>query len=135
MIAESLPKILLLIVVCNLAGSGQSESQSATGIEGVIMISPVPPRMTKAAHSGETPLVNAPFAVANERGERVTSFRTDERGRFRVLVAAGRYTVSQADNKSQIRRCGPWSVDVTAAQMSRVQWYCEIGGAPLSTMY
>jgi hypothetical protein len=106
----------------------QTSFASDTGVEGVIAISPVPPRMTREGVSAPEPLMSAPFVVANRNGV-CASFTTDQLGRFRVSVgAAGHYTISQKDHKSQIRRCGPWEVDVVAGQMTKVEWYCETGG-------
>ena len=124
---RKLLRIALLLVMSARFCLGQAQSDSATGIEGVISLSQTPPRMTRADVPGPAPLVNAPFAVENENGA-VASFTTDERGRFRVLVEPGRYTISQQDNKSRIRRCGPWDVDVVAGKMTKVEWYCDTGG-------
>jgi hypothetical protein len=106
---------------------GQTRADSATGVEGEIMISPIPPRMTREDVPSPLPLMNASFVVASG-SDVAASFTTDDQGRFRVLVAAGHYSVSQQDDKSQIRRCGPWDVDVIAGQMTKVEWYCETGG-------
>jgi|SRR5882724_7489856 len=106
---------------------GQTQSNSATGVEGVILISPTPPRMTREDVPSPAPLIDAPFVVRNESGV-AASFTTDDQGRFRILVAAGHYSVSQRDNKRQIRQCGPWEVDVLMGQMTKVEWYCETGG-------
>jgi len=108
--------------------SGQTLSESAVGISGVIAISPTPLRMSREAVPSPEPLLNAPFNVVKEKAV-VASFTTDEQGRFRVSVAPGHYTVSQPE-KSEIRRCGPWEADVVAGQMTKVEWYCEMGGAP-----
>jgi len=121
--------IMLALLIAHLCfWSGETLSESATGIEGVIAISPTPPRMSREAVPSPEPLLNAPFNVVKEKAV-VASFTTDEQGRFRVLVAPGHYTVSQPE-KSEIRQCGPWEVDVVAGQMTRVEWYCEMGGAP-----
>lgn len=129
MTARTLPKIVVLIAAS--VSVVLAQTPGASGIDGRIMISPMPPRMTRTIAFDETPLVNAPFAVADESGRVIASFATDDRGRFRVFVSAGHYTVSQADNKSQIRQCGPWGVDIVAGQMTKVEWYCNMGGAPL----
>jgi len=110
--------------------AGQSQGEPETGIEGRIALSPVPPKMNSEAVSESTPLGTAPFVVTNKEGL-AASFATDEDGRFRVSVAAGHYRVSQQDNKSRIRRCGPWEVDVVAGKMTKVEWYCETGGTRL----
>lgn len=106
----------------------QTQPVSNSGIEGVILISHVPPRMARDTTPSGTPLANAPFVVKNETGA-VASFTTDDQGRFRVLIAPGHYKVSQPANPGRIRRCGSWDVDVAVNKMSEVEWYCENGGA------
>jgi hypothetical protein len=103
---------LLFTFSCFL--SGQTLFESTAGISGVI--------------ASPEPLLNVPFNVVKEKAV-VASFTTDEQGRFRVSVAPGHYTVSQPE-KNEIRRCGPWEADVVAGQMTKVEWYCEMGGAP-----
>ncbi len=120
--------MLALLFTSSCFLSGQTLSESATGIEGVIALSPTPPRMSTETVPSPEPLLNAPFNVVKENAV-VASFTTDEQGRFRVSVAPGHYTVSQPE-KSEIRRCGPWQADVVAGQMTKVEWYCEMGGAP-----
>lgn len=107
-----------------------ARSEPDTGIEGRIAIGPNPPKMNREAASDPVPLRKAPFVVADEKGV-AASFATDDGGRFRVFLAAGRYTISQKDNETKIRRCGPWDVDVVAGKMTSVEWYCDAGGARL----
>lgn len=122
----------LAAAVLNCCGLAQSEATSASGIEGVILISPTPPRMTREAVTERpTPLANASFAVVKETGEAIGNFTTDGQGRFRIATPPGHYRVSQPDNTTRVRRCGPWDVDVAEGQMTKVEWYCEVGGAPL----
>jgi hypothetical protein len=78
-----------------------------------------------------TPLANAPFVVTKEMGEAIAYFSTDAQGRFRVATPPGHYRVLQQDNKGRVRRCGPWDVEVAAGQIAAVEWYCDVGGAPL----
>lgn len=120
--------MLALLFIPSWSLLGQTLSESDAGISGVIALSPTPPRMSREAVASPEPLSNAPFNVVKEKAV-VASFTTDEQGRFRVSVAPGHYTVSQPE-KSEIRRCGPWEADVVAGQMTNVEWYCEMGGAP-----
>jgi hypothetical protein len=125
---HKLAVMLALLITPSCLLSGQTLSESSTGIEGVIAISPTPPRMSREAVSSPEPLMNAPFNVVKENAV-LASFTTDDQGRFQVSVAPGHYTVLQPE-KSQMRQCGPWEADVVAGQMTRVEWYCEMGGAP-----
>jgi hypothetical protein len=72
------------------------------------------------------PLANATFAVEKNDGE-VTSFITDEQGRFRVSLPPGHYKISLKGRKSSIGRFGPFETDVAAGKMTNVQWECDSG--------
>ena len=115
--------VLLLFAV--FFASAQSPSESATGIEGVITISPVQPGPVREGMASSAPLANCDFAVANEKGA-VTSFTTDAQGHFRIALVPGHYTIS-AGRKIGIRGCGPFDVDVTSGKMTSVQWQCDTG--------
>jgi hypothetical protein len=65
--------------------------------------------------------------VEDEKGAEVTSFTTDDQGRFRVPLAPGHYTVSKEGKKRGIGRFGPFPVDVVAGQMTKVAWECDTG--------
>ena len=71
------------------------------------------------------PLRNTQFVVENAAGI-VATFKTDEEGRFRVPLAAGRYTVRSAVVK-KIGRCGPFEVEVDAAGFKKVDFACDSG--------
>jgi len=61
--------------------SGQTQSGSETGIEGVITINPARPGPVRA-DAPVSPLANIAFAVENQKGE-IASFTTDNEGRWR----------------------------------------------------
>jgi hypothetical protein len=105
---------------------GQTQSGSETGIEGVITISPVSAGPVRADAPSSRPLANAAFVVETQTGE-VTSFTTDDQGRFRTALAPGHYKVSRKGRTSSIGRYGPFEVDVVAGKMTNVQWQCDSG--------
>ena len=72
------------------------------------------------------PLANATFVVENKTGE-VTSFTTDDQGRFRGSVPAGHYKVSLRGRKFGIGRFGRFEVDVAPGKMTNVDWNCDSG--------
>ena len=76
--------------------------------------------------ASSAPLANATFVVGNESGG-VTEFTTDEKGRFKVSLEPGHYTVTKKDHQKGIGRYGPFDVDVTAGEMTKVEWQCDTG--------
>jgi len=115
---------LILMAPCVYAD--QTPSAGETGIEGVITISPAQAGPVRDDGPSSKPLVNATFAVENEKGP-VASFTTDGQGHFRTSLPPGHYKVSMQGRKSSIGRFGPFEVDVVAAKMTRVQWECDSG--------
>jgi hypothetical protein len=111
-------------VMCTSFSSGQTQSSSETGIEGVITISPIKAGPVRANAPDSRPLANTAFAVENQKGE-VKSFTTDGDGRFRVPLPPGHYKVSLKDRKSSIGFYGPFETDVIAGQMTKVEWKCD----------
>ena len=121
------PIILVLLVMAACFSSGQTQSGSGTGIEGVITFGPTQGGPIRADTPSSKPLANATFVVENEKGAEVASFTTDDQGRFRVPLAPGHYTVSKEGKKRGIGHFGPFPVDVLAGQISRVTWECDTG--------
>ena len=119
--------VLVFLIMAACFSSGQTQSGSGTGIEGVITFSPTQPGPIRADAPSSKPLANTTFVVENGKGAEVASFTTDEQGRFRVPLAPGHYTVSKKGKKGGIGRYGPFDVDVLADQMTRVTWECDTG--------
>src|SRR5438874_8931628 len=118
--------ILMLLVMSACFSSGQMQSGSGTGIEGVITISPTQPGPIRADTPSSKPLANATFVVENEKGA-VASFTTDDQGRFRTSLPPGHYKVSLKGRKTTIGRFGPFEADVVPGKMTKVQWECDSG--------
>ena len=106
--------------------AGQTPSGAATGIEGVISISPIKAGPVRADAPSSRPFPNATFGVENQNGE-IASFTTDNEGLFQVSLPPGHYKVSFKGRTSSIGRYGPFEVDVVAGQMTKVQWQCDSG--------
>ena len=119
--------ILVLFIMSAWFSSGQTQSESGTGIEGVITFGPTQGGPIRADTPSSKPLANVTFVVENEKGAEVASFTTDDRGRFRVPVTPGHYTVSKEGKKRGVGHYGPFDVDVLAGQMTRVEWECDTG--------
>ena len=118
------PIVSALLFVFSFAT--MAETQPATGLEGVISISPIHGGPERAGVPNSAPYANIDFVVKN--GDAIiTSFKTDDQGRFRIPLAPGHYTVSVKDGKRRIGRHGPFEVDVVAGQIKQVQWTCDSG--------
>jgi hypothetical protein len=115
-----------LIVMAVCASTGQTPSAGESGIEGVITISPANPGPIRADAAASMPLANATLVVEKNNGE-VTSFITDDQGRFRVSLPPGHYKISLKGRKSSIGRFGPFEADVAPGKMTNVQWECDSG--------
>ena len=124
-----LPKLRTILVVLGVSCCfcwGQTQSELETGVEGVITIGPIHGGPSVAGIPSSKPLANTAFVVENEKGI-VTSFTTDDEGRFRISLTPGHYTVSIKDKKIGIGRYGPFDVDVVAGKMTKVEWQCDTG--------
>jgi hypothetical protein len=115
--------IILVLLVMSLS-SAQTPTGSGTGLEGVITVSPIHPGPTREGVPNSGPLANCTFAVQNVKGT-VTSFTTDDQGRFRIPLAPGHYAVSMTERR--IRHCGPFDVDVVDGKMTKIEWRCDTG--------
>ena len=121
--------VVLFALFCR-AGLAQPPStpkaESETGVEGVIVVSPIHGGPSKRGDPDSAPLANTEFLVVKENSA-VASFKTDDQGRFRISLPAGHYTISRKEGKAAIGGYGPFEVEVTAGQMKRVQWSCDSG--------
>jgi len=97
-----------------------------TGIEGVITLGPTHGGPVRPGMESSRPLANATFIVGNDSGA-VAEFTTDDKGHFKVSVTPGHYTVTKKNQQKGIGRYGPFDVDVTAGQMTKVAWQCDTG--------
>ena len=124
---QSLPIVLLLSIMLSFSlAQAQTAPDGKTGVEGVVTVSPVHGGPTRVGVPDSRPLASTDFVVQDAKGQ-VTSFTTDNQGQFRILLAPGHYTVSIKERRGGIGRYGPFDVDVTAGQITKVQWQCDTG--------
>jgi hypothetical protein len=124
----SIIPLLLGLCACAVLADAQSTPQSAagTGLEGSISVSPIQGGPTRQGVADSKPLPSTAFIV--KQGDRiVTSFETDEQGRFRVSLPPGHYTIAKKDWKGGLGNFGPFEVEVTQGPMKSVQWTCDTG--------
>ena len=118
---------LAFLLMSGSLASAESDSARGSGIEGVVMVSPIWPGPIKKGSEkpNVAPVGSAVFSVANEKGT-VTSFTTDSEGRFRLSLSPGHYVVSLAEYRFA-RPCGPFEIDVESGKMTKVEWRCDSG--------
>ena len=123
---------LLLILLTPLICVAQAETQSmpspepGTGLEGSISLHGISGGPVKQGVPDSKPLANTTFVV--KKGDlTITSFTTDDQGRFRISLPPGHYSISKKDWNSRVGFYGPFPVDITAGQIKKVQWNCDTG--------
>src|SRR6478609_7600798 len=124
---RKVPLFLALLLTYGSVSFGQIEPDRATGIEGVITVSPTRPGPIRAGSDipNAAPLPNAVFTIGNEKGV-VRSFTTDSEGRFQVTLKPGHNVVTLAEHRFP-RPCGPFEIDVESAKITKVEWRCDTG--------
>ena len=127
MLRANLALFLALLLMNGSLASAESDSSKGSGIEGIVMVSPIWPGPIKKGSEkpNMAPVAGAVFSVANEKGT-VTSFTTDSGGRFRLSLSPGHYVVSLAEYRFA-RPCGPFEIDVESGKMTKVEWRCDSG--------
>ena len=118
--------LALLMFSCLMSLAEESASAGETGVEGIILISPTRGGPVRPGMETSAPLREIEFVV-RKGDETVATFKTDAEGKFRVPLSPAHYTVSRANWVGRIGRYGPFEVDVTAGQMSKVKWTCDSG--------
>jgi len=116
---------ILFALLCMTITLSVSAADLATGLEGVVTVGPVRGGPTRIGVPNSKPLANTAFIAENQKGAVV--FNTDDQGRFHVSLEPGHYTVSLKEKRGGIGRYGPFEADVTAGQMTKVEWRCDTG--------
>src|SRR5436305_14227740 len=98
--SQKLPWVLLFLIVSAAFCFGQAQSDSGTGVEGVITVSPVHPGPAREGVPSSAPFANTAFTVQNENGP-VGSFITDNQGNFRSSRSRGHDTMSGKEPRSR----------------------------------
>ena len=120
--------ILLAPFICVAQAETQSmpSSEAGTGLEGSISLHGISGGPVKQGVPDSKPLGNTTFVV--KKGDlTITSFTTDDQGRFRISLPSGHYSISKKDWNSRVGFYGPFPVDITAGQIKKVQWNCDTG--------
>jgi len=100
--------------------------EPTTGLEGTISISPIHGGPERLGVANSSPLANTDFVVKKGDGT-VASFKTDDKGWFRISLPPSHYTITRKEPGGKIGRYGPFEVDVVAGQVTKVEWQCDTG--------
>ena len=125
----TLPVALSLLASLSCLAQAQTPTltpKPTTGLEGTVSLHSVSGGPVKQGVPDSKPLANTTFVVKKDDRE-VTSFATDDQGRFRVSLPSGHYSISKKDWHSRVGFYGPFSVDITAGEIKQVQWNCDTG--------
>jgi hypothetical protein len=121
-----LRQLLGIVLVSLLVHSMNAETTEVpSGIEGTVTVSPIHGGPSRVGVADSRPMANSVFEIGKD-GAIVTTFTTDEAGKFRVPLPPGRYSIKKQDAR-KFPRCGPFDVEVTAAGFNKVAWACDSG--------
>ncbi len=111
-----------LFVVIAMTGTARADD---SGIEGVIYVSPSHGGPQREDAPSKAPVANTAFVI-RQGDEKVTSFKTDEKGHFKVNLPPGHYVISREGGGPAI---GHWrfEVEVATGKMATVNWTADSG--------
>lgn len=115
---------MLFTMVAPMAKT-QTPTPGASGIEGVIMVSPSRPGPDRIDIPNVAPAGNVKFVVKKD-DVLVTSFTTDAEGHFRISLPPGHYTVMREGVSTRI---GRWrfEAEAKAGEVTTVRWTADSG--------
>jgi Prealbumin-like fold domain len=115
-----------LIALFSMTALAETLPLGASGIEGVVLVSPSRPGpIRKDEGPTVAPVRNAQFAI--KAGDAtVKTFTTDGEGRFQVALPPGHYVIVREGAPPRI---GRWrfEADVVAGQVTKVNWTADSG--------
>ena len=117
------PPVLLCLTF--MIASAETSPTAASGIEGVILMSPAQPGPLRKDAPESAPVPNVSFAL-EKQAQSVGSITTDAEGCFKVSLPPGHYVISRKDPGARI---GHWTfeADVVAGEVIRVRWIGDSG--------
>lgn len=84
--------VLYALCMSGIACGAHTVSPDETGIQGQVLRGPASPGPQRQGQAGYVPF-SATFEVQDRQGNQLTQFKSNEQGRFRVLLAPGNYTI------------------------------------------
>ena len=117
--------LVLAIFPFTAVAATPTPDPGASGIEGVIFVSPIRGGPIRKDQPNARPAASVTFTVMKSEAK-VTSLTTDAEGRFRILLPPGQYTVLRDDPGARI---GHWrfEAEVKPGEMTSVRWTADSG--------
>ncbi len=120
--------ILCALLCCFARAEAQATPTPEAGghLEGSISLHNISGGPVRQGVPDSRPLVGTTFEV--KKGDAaVATFTTDDRGRFRISLPPGHYSITKKDWKSRVGFFGPFEVEIKAGQIEKVLWKCQTG--------
>jgi hypothetical protein len=106
--------------------SMNAETTAPTGIEGTVTVSPIHGGPSRQGVPDSGPMPNTAFRVETAAGT-VATFKTDEKGHFKVELPPGRYAIRIQVPQMKGHGCGLMDIEVTAGSFKNVKLDCDTG--------
>lgn len=114
-----------IALVIQAMNAGTSDTLS--GIEGTVTVSPIHGGPSRLGVPDSAPFANASFFVESASGSQVATFKTDDKGHFKIALPPGRYAIRAEKAGMKGRGCGLQDIEVTAAGYKQVKLDCDTG--------
>ena len=114
---------LLLVLGCQRT---PVPADGKSGIEGQVVVYPVTPGAVSPGDPEEAPWQDGTFTV-RKGGLVITTFLPDERGRFRVPLPPGAYTVQPTDPEYGVTKIEPIELEIPRDRFIQVCWRFDTG--------
>jgi len=111
--------ILLLLASAN--------ASAATGVSGIVYVSPAHPGPQRIGESASAPMQGASIVILDAQRSVVAHATTNADGHFSVTVAPGEYSVEVDVGKARLPRCGTAQASVQDGQVAHVELACDSG--------
>jgi len=113
----------LLLVAC----ANAMAAPMATGITGIVRISPAHPGPQRVGEPGHKPMAGAKVQVLDANQRVVARAVTDADGKFSVALGAGEYSVEVDTGGAALPRCGSADAEVRDGHVVQVELSCDSG--------
>jgi hypothetical protein len=123
-------KLLRLLWIASMSlvvHSMNAETSATGGIEGDVTVSPIHGGPSRLGVPDMGPMPNTSFLVENAAGGTIVTFKTDEKGHFKVELPPGRYAIKIEVPQMKGHGCGLADIEVTAGTFKTVKLDCDTG--------